>query len=475
MRAPFGDPLDEDQEPDPEAQRAALDAIMAPAPAPAIAPVKPSGYGSDDAGALAQAQRRDAKERASDDTSAAIYATFARKPMPARHDTQDAANLLERRKGADQEEALAGRQAAMAKNAERADPASQSSQMARTLLKKALPDVAAQIGPQFDRLSHAQVMESFPFMKEIIDTQNKRRAASKLETSPAELEAQRAEAHRLFQGTDFSQMGPEAIKNFMTANGQAAGRQSADKRAEEHAALTRMLAEARANHDKQMEAALTQRLGMMGEKLGLAKSKLAVPGFAPDDLNNPAGVSPEQKNKLTDATTARDMLHSQAEELRNLLAKNGGRLLPGTTDEARASALWAAMDPQITITGGLGGFTEGHRSVTHDIKGGDLTSLRNLLNTDRVPAMLEGVVREADEGVTQRAHANRVHQMAPGETTPHPHFGQSVPGEPVTSLDQGGGGDIVMVLPPGGSKPVPVHRAKLREALAAGGKQVPGG
>ncbi len=335
--------------------------------------------------------------------------------------------------------------------------------------------MAAQIGPQFDRLSHAQVMESFPFMKEIIDTQNKRRAASKLETSPAELEAQRAEAHRLFQSTDFSQMGPEAIKNFMTANGQAAGRDASNKRAEEHAALTRMLAEARANHDKQMEAALTQRLGMMGEKLGLAKSKLAVPGFAPDDLNNPAGVSPEQKNKLTDATTARDMLHSQAEELRNLLAKNGGRLLPGTTDEARASALWAAMDPQITITGGLGGFTEGHRSVTHDIKGGDLTSLRNLLNTDRVPAMLDGVVREADEGVTQRAHANRVHQMAPGETTPHPHFGQSVPGEPVTSLDQGGGGDIVMVLPPGGSKPVPVHRAKLREALAAGGKQVPGG
>lgn len=481
MRSAFDDGLDEDGEPDPEAQRAALDALLAPKPAAIAppAPAKAAGYGAGlDGAALAKAQKRDALSKASDDTSAAIYATFARKPMPAAHETSDAANILQQRQGLDQEGAFTDKQQArtakLAQEAEARDPGSEGSRLARVAIERADPQMAQQMGPQWERMSKSKLSELYgpDIVGKLLLAEAHRRGAAKGTISPDELAAQRAEAHRLFQDTDFSQMGPEAIKNFMAANGQAAGRSSADKRAQERAELSRQLAQARANHDKTMEAALTKRLEMMGEKLGVVKSKMAVPGFGPDDLNNPAATSPEQKNKLTDATTARDMLHSQAEELRGLLERNGGRLLPGTTDEARASAIWAAMDPQITITGGLGGFTEGHRGVTHDIKGGDLTSFRNLINTDRAPAMLEGVLREADEGVTHRARANRLHPLRPGESAPQPHFGPDMPNEVVHDL---GGDDTVMVLPPHGDKPVPVHRSKLSDALKAGGRQVPGG
>jgi hypothetical protein len=36
------------------------------------------------------------------------------------------------------------------------------------------------------------------------------------------------------------------------------------------------------------------------------------------------------------------------------------------------------------------------------------------------------------------------------------------------------GGDLVMVMPPGGSQPVPVHRSKLQQAITAGGKVIGG-
>lgn len=71
--------------------------------------------------------------------------------------------------------------------------------------------------------------------------------------------------------------------------------------------------------------------------------------------------------------------------------------------------------------------------------------------------------------VEDRAAAQRAGLAAQGYQPPPMHRGGGAP------LASGAGGDVVLVMPPGGSKPVPVHRSKLQEALNRGGKVVGGG
>ncbi len=377
MRAPFGDPLDEDQEPDPAAQRAALDALMAPPP-PAIAPPKATGYGADDAGALAlaQAQHKDAARRLAANTSNAMYATFARKPMPADLQTSDAANLLERRKGADDEEALAGRQAAMAKNAERADPNSQNSQVARALLRKSLPEVADSIGPQFERMSHATIMENFPFMKAIIDAHHRRQAIDRPLSAPpianikmpseldedklrAEIDLKKAEAERARRGPVAK--GPDPIRE--------------------------------------------KQYTLREKKFNVQLNQNEVPGTEQEDPEHPHYLQPGQAADLQQQSGAVAKLHGLLKEAGDIYARNGGRFPnPASTDLARLRTLLGLAIPQAITTGGFKTPTNAHVEMQqHAVS--DPGDLLNWLNTGRLPAQLGAVQDEADNGYRAALHA----------------------------------------------------------------------
>ncbi len=71
--------------------------------------------------------------------------------------------------------------------AEASDPRSGTSQATRSMLKEAMPDLVGQMGPMFERLSHAKAKELFPFLNVYMSSSAKK-AATK---DAADKEAQR--------------------------------------------------------------------------------------------------------------------------------------------------------------------------------------------------------------------------------------------------------------------------------------------
>lgn len=437
MRAPFGDPLDEDQEPDPEAQRAALDALMSPTPPPAIAPVKATGYGSDDAAGLARAQHNDESRRLADNTSNAMYATFARKPMPADKETSEAENLLERRKGADQQEALQGRQAAAAKNAERADPNSESSRMARLAIQRADPKMVQDLGPQWERMSHARLSELYgpDIMRHVLDQEAKR-------------------AHGLEKP-----LSPPPVVNV---------KQPSELDEEEQRARIAKLQRVPApKGPKEVDPIREAQLKLRQEKFDYLKDQNKASGFEPDDPVHPKALQPAQASALADQRGGRDKINQTAQRLKAMYQANP-RALPATEVMAQMQSLASELYPATAAAGGYGQLTGGHQHLL-DAAVGDPATMQNYINSGRFPALLDELMHGTEVALATKAHSLGHHEAGAS------HMPAGMPDAPVKGLDQGEGGDIVMVMPPGGSKPVPVHRAKLKDALAAGGKQVPGG
>lgn len=115
-------------------------------------------------GDLERAQSKDAVTRGLDSVAEGIRSALYRRPARQQQAPSAVDELGQR-------QALAKQQAAQRAAAADNDANSEASRSTRSLLAATLPGVAKQMGPQFERMSHAKILQTFPFLKEIADNE----------------------------------------------------------------------------------------------------------------------------------------------------------------------------------------------------------------------------------------------------------------------------------------------------------------
>ncbi len=171
---------------------------------PPMPPVRP-GSSYDRSAALSRAHDRENSASITGELVNNITNAFTRKPV----------------QGVDRSQLFAKQRAEMASEEGRAraaaesDPASEASQSYRAMVRQAMPEVADQMGKQFDRLTPKYGAAAFPFLKENWATA---RAAAKAKTDAA----QRAEDQRLArEKEDRGYTNAKAVASITAGNKKA--------------------------------------------------------------------------------------------------------------------------------------------------------------------------------------------------------------------------------------------------------------
>lgn len=180
------------------------------------------------------------------------------------------------------------------------NPTSASAQMTRDLIKKALPEVAAQMGPQFERLTTRKAKEFFPFLKENLLEIRGRRAAVTA--------AEKAKQDRI------NKLGDDAAQRTWQEGRDAKSQTAAAERA-------RIMA----GQKKDDAAAKTEETNSL---LRLNGYRLR-PGFS---------LKPEVAESMRTAQASTDIMKQNLDELMDLYRRHGNAVLPGPA-RARMSSI----------------------------------------------------------------------------------------------------------------------------------------
>lgn len=443
-------PFDEEEDPDLTAQLAALDEIANPStparddleleaspPAKVGAgkpgagslqpdrpvPVPPRGYGAgNDAQALDKAQKDDTYRQAARDTSASLYATFARKPMPKAEGASDAANLMQRRQGMDAEQAMTERQRKIGIEAGRDDASSEASRGMHALVRATDKATADQIGPYLDRMSYNDVLKFLPHMKSIAAKKTK----SGLDAA-GEAAVDR-EILKIDPSFNPSGMPYEVKKAILDAKMRGQGIQNTRNH---QGVVEQQGADRLVNQGRQLAQGDT-RLSLHAKAQGMHVAQSQVPGYAPIDPN--IEIDPTRVAKFTDGVKAKGNIDRMVAESLEILDRNGGRVLPGTDDAVRLGQIAIALQPNITTATGQGAFTNGHQHLTQQM-GGDPGSLMSFVRPSTYRTTLLGLQKEASDGLTSTAESSNLRALKQGEAHPKSRFAPDAPGAGPTVVE----------------------------------------
>lgn len=255
------------------------------------------------------------------------------------------------------------------------DPSSPSAVMARDMFKRALPEVASQMGKQFELMSPRYMKANFPFFQQqLLDIRGQRKATLELE------QARKKEEQRLKErGEDQTRHDSEEQRRYANSRSVAeitAGR----KRQEVEEAETRKRDDERRkasvlNYDIAPDAYPTQDDAKKLKAAGVAAEKMR--GYAKDlrgllQAHGPTPVGPvaEQMNQLQTA------MQLEAKNIADLGALSGPDMglmqqLAGTNPGSffgTASAMTGATDP-IAALDGLVKWTDGTVASTAKVLG----------------------------------------------------------------------------------------------------------
>lgn len=378
-----------------------------------------AGLGGED---LARAQGQDRARNAARDTSDAIYATFARKEMPQQRPTSDAANLVQRRQGQDQEEALQGRQRAAQVSAERSDPTSETSKSTRAFFNAVDPKTVALIGPQFERMSHADVVEKFPYLQHMM------RQKQKSQLDAAGEAAVDREILKIDPTFNPAGMPYEVKKAILDAKLRAGG-QAATVR---HQGVVEKQGATRLGLQGEIVQQGSERLGLKRQGQAFHVGQSEVPGVTPEDEQNPHPLQPAQAATLQGQKAAVESAQHAIDFAKATTAKYGRRFANPLDQEAQTalatvrSRLTEAL-PQLSAANGFGNPTQGHIELSHASMGGDPTDFINLMNQGRLPAVLDSVMESANERYRSTLHSSGQREVRPGEHPVRSPFKPSMP------------------------------------------------
>lgn len=418
------------------------------APAAARAPVR--GYGAGLGGEdLARAQGQDKARNAARDTSDALYATFARKEMPQQRATSDAANLVQRRAGVDQEEALVDRQntrqAKLAQEAEWRNPASDGNVAMREALKGTglAPDLVN--SPQFERMTkpHLEAVYGKDFVGKLMLLANRAKAAKAPKNSPESLAAFRAAAIKSHPKLD-----PQLVNSLDSVDD--INKLMTDERAAEAAQASITAAGVGAGREQRRYER------DLGDKERHEIESVQIPGLS---ISPEAHPSTDDAKKVKASLASKERMGRYIKELRAIHAAKGTELFGA--DANRMQQLYKQILVEGKNIAELGALSGPDMGLIQDIIGEDpgglSANLKGAVGVDNTQARLDGLQKWVDE-------TSAGNEKAYG-------YGPKSKQRPAST---GRAADTVMVTPPGGGSPVPVHRSKLDAAIRAGGKVIDG-
>lgn len=150
------------------------------------------------------------------------------------------------------------------------------------------------------------------------------------------------------------------------------------------------------------------RLAQGAERLGLQEGKFnnqlagsVVPGV---EFKTPGSVTAKNAGEVGKSLQAADKVTALVDEIKGLKDSAGYESFPLSEKRARLRAALTELQPQLTMSGGMGNFTVGHQHLVHDMLMNP-DSFLSTLNTGANDAVLDELAKRAHENVA--AQANR--------------------------------------------------------------------
>lgn len=317
-------------------------AMVAPRQAQGYAPTKLPSQSPIAANGLDEAQRSDETRRGFNDTSDALAAAFARRPVPQAHQPQGARDFTAL-------EAFREREKAKQQQAAEDSPDSESNVTARAAFASTPigAAIAQKMGPAFDRLT----TKNMPIMAQLARMGRERQpdtnAADRLALQ-RETEARKAatEAEKLKLGREKMMSAAELAKARLEAAKDSASRRAA------------LAANAKTEKQKGADALL------------------AIPGW---DASPDVKVKPEVAQKLRDTVAGQKTIESTVDGIEKLFKQYGNQPLPGP---AKSKMQGLLTDLQLNLKGesqfGLGVLTGPDLALLEKVTG-DPTRVGNTL------------------------------------------------------------------------------------------------
>jgi hypothetical protein len=176
-----------------------------------------------------------------------------------------------------------------------------------------------------------------------------------------------------------------------------------------------------------------KKLGIVETKLGREVSQSTTTGFEPDPDTGSRVMQPAEAKDLGNEQAASAKIGQKVDQMLDIIHQHGG--VPwnsSTADSARFNLIYNEVKPLLTISSGMGNFTQGHDHVVTDAMS-DPRSFANLLNSGRFEAVLNELKQSSKDAVTESARSKGQRQVAPG-SAPSPTPGRT-PVPPGMNLD----------------------------------------